>query len=588
MSRKTNRFIFIFAAIVLVSSYLVLTVSSADSAWTASYWNNVDLEGDPVHTRMEEPLQIDYDWGGGSPVPGIVNEDNFSARWTRSVNLQPGTYRFTVTSDNGARLWVNNQLIINEWWDHPPQTDSAEITVSGGDVPIRFEMFEMTFDAEAHLFWILTEFPTDPDPVDGMDNPPHNPPPVGGNGLCSTTWQANYWNDTHLTGQPALIRTETSLNHNWGTGSPAPGTINNDDFSARWIGGVYLDEGLYRFSATSDDGVLVWVDDTLVLNSWWDHTLQTVNRDFYISEGHEVWLRVEYYDRNDHAQIGLNCYKVNPTAVPTNTPVPPTAVPPTATPIPPTAVPPTATPLPNAGSCIISRVHVLNLRSAPALDAAIVTTIAQGDVVTLTGATDGEWVEVRTAALQVGWINVYYCGAGETPSEPEHPPHEPHHHPNERVQVDVDALYVRSGPDTSHEALDLVYYGEMVELTGARNYEGTWVTVYTPNGILGWAYAPYLWIMPEQINAMEVVGAPAEPIGSAHVTIDALHVRYGPSTGYASMGLLYYGDVVALYGTRTADNYWVSVVLYDGSVGWVYAPYVELNVPLSALNAVSY
>jgi N-acetylmuramoyl-L-alanine amidase len=238
----------------------------------------------------------------------------------------------------------------------------------------------------------------------------------------------------------------------------------------------------------------------------------------------------------------------------------------------------------NAGQCIISRVYRLNLRSAPAYDAAIVTVLSQGAVTTLTGNRSGEWVQIRTLANQIGWINRYYCGAGQPAQAPAPPPAS---HPS--VMVDVDALYVRSGPGLHYNVVDLVYRGAMVQLAGERDAAGAWVTVITANNVQGWAYAPYLWIMPEQLAQLRVVGggsSGARSVGTATVNVNALNIRYGPGLGYGVLGGAYYGQVLGLYGTRTADNLWVSVVLADGSVGWAYAPYLILSVPYSALAAV--
>ena len=41
----------------------------------------------------------------------------------------------------------------------------------------------------------------------------------------------------------------------------------------------YLDlaAGIYRFTATSDDGLRVYVDGTLILNMWYDHGVKTIS-----------------------------------------------------------------------------------------------------------------------------------------------------------------------------------------------------------------------------------------------------------------------------------------------------------------------
>ena len=75
----------------------------------------------------------------GSPAPGIINSDNFSARWNRAVNFSAGTYRFRVLVDDGARLYVNDRLIIDQWRQQGPTEFAAEIALSGGAIPVRLE-----------------------------------------------------------------------------------------------------------------------------------------------------------------------------------------------------------------------------------------------------------------------------------------------------------------------------------------------------------------------------------------------------------------------------------------------------------------
>jgi hypothetical protein len=109
--------------------------------WKGEYFNNTSLSGTPALVR--DDANVNFNWGSGSPASSIVNADNFSVRWTRSLSFNPGRYRFTITSDDGARLWVNNQQIINAWHDHQPQTFNGEIDLSGGSVPLRVEYYEI-------------------------------------------------------------------------------------------------------------------------------------------------------------------------------------------------------------------------------------------------------------------------------------------------------------------------------------------------------------------------------------------------------------------------------------------------------------
>ena len=55
--------------------------------------------------------QVNFYWGGGSPVPNIGG-DNWSAVWSGQVLApQDGLYTFYTYSDDGACVWVNGQQL---------------------------------------------------------------------------------------------------------------------------------------------------------------------------------------------------------------------------------------------------------------------------------------------------------------------------------------------------------------------------------------------------------------------------------------------------------------------------------------------
>jgi hypothetical protein len=63
---------------------------------------------------------VNFDWGGASPDPSLPAQ--FSVRWSGQV-LPPSTgmYTFSTVSDDGARLWVNGQQLVNDWSDTAPR-----------------------------------------------------------------------------------------------------------------------------------------------------------------------------------------------------------------------------------------------------------------------------------------------------------------------------------------------------------------------------------------------------------------------------------------------------------------------------------
>ena len=86
----------------------------------------------------------------------------------------------------------------------------------------------------------------------------------------NTTWDADYWDNISLTGDAVISREDDALDFDWGDGSPGTG-ISADRFSARWERHLNIsasEAGYYIFTVEVDDGVRLWVDDLLQIDSW--------------------------------------------------------------------------------------------------------------------------------------------------------------------------------------------------------------------------------------------------------------------------------------------------------------------------------
>jgi hypothetical protein len=119
------------------------------TGWWGEYYNNLTLSDSPVLVR-DDPA-INFSWAYDSPGPG-VNADNFSVRWTRSLAFAPGIYEFALTHDDGARLWVDNALVLDQWGTCC-RTDRARVFLSSGFHALRVEMFDSGGAAVAQLGW---------------------------------------------------------------------------------------------------------------------------------------------------------------------------------------------------------------------------------------------------------------------------------------------------------------------------------------------------------------------------------------------------------------------------------------------------
>ncbi|WP_345245570.1 putative Ig domain-containing protein, partial [Nibrella saemangeumensis] len=93
---------------------------------TGNYYNNTSLSGTPVLSRLDPT--INFFWNTDSPQPGVVNADEFSVRWTGQVEAPvSGSYSFRTNNDDGTRVWVNNQLIIDNWTPQGPTPKEGSI-----------------------------------------------------------------------------------------------------------------------------------------------------------------------------------------------------------------------------------------------------------------------------------------------------------------------------------------------------------------------------------------------------------------------------------------------------------------------------
>jgi hypothetical protein len=101
-----------------------------------------------------DDAQVNLDWSTGSPGPGIPT-NQFSVRWTgRVVPRYSQTYTFYTVSDDGVRLWVDGQNIINNWTVHLATTNTGTIALTAGQAyMLRLEYFDASGGAVSRLMW---------------------------------------------------------------------------------------------------------------------------------------------------------------------------------------------------------------------------------------------------------------------------------------------------------------------------------------------------------------------------------------------------------------------------------------------------
>ncbi len=130
------------------------------SGWSANYYNNTTFTAPAAITNVEQygPATIAQgDWGTGTPDVNLVYPDYFCVRWSGQVLPQfSEKYYFVARADDGVRLTVNNQLIVNRWANAGggvvDTTGSIDLQ-AGVLYDIVMEYYEAVGDAQAQLHW---------------------------------------------------------------------------------------------------------------------------------------------------------------------------------------------------------------------------------------------------------------------------------------------------------------------------------------------------------------------------------------------------------------------------------------------------
>jgi hypothetical protein len=249
------------------------------NGFVAQYFANQTLSGTPKITRVDS--SINFNWGYGSPDSSIP-VDHFSARWTRTATFSQGTYQFTVTGDDGVRLFIDNKIVIDQWRVQAPTTYVTIQTLSQGIHQIKLEYYENAGGAVAKLSYQQVS-------------------------IGSSFVGAYYANQT-LSGTPTQMRLDSAVNFDYKTGSPMP-TIPVDHFSVRWVQTATFTSGNYQFTVTSDDGVRLYIDGKLAINRWVNQAPTTNTAKVSLSGGtHQI--KMEYYENTGGAVARLSYRKV--------------------------------------------------------------------------------------------------------------------------------------------------------------------------------------------------------------------------------------------------------------------------------------
>ncbi len=136
-------------AVMLIEQW-INSLEETGGGWLATYYTDKELNNKAFERN---DLSIDFDW---TTVPPTSNfqETEFSVSWEGILTTRFNEeYTFSLLSDDGVRMWVDNELIIDDWNVFALKENQGKIALSQGEHNVRVEYFQNAGEANIHLFW---------------------------------------------------------------------------------------------------------------------------------------------------------------------------------------------------------------------------------------------------------------------------------------------------------------------------------------------------------------------------------------------------------------------------------------------------
>ena len=229
------------------------------TGWNEVYYSDNNLGSQCGSSQNNTSIYMFKDSDAGwSPPSGCPNVNSaWSVRMENaSVPFTGGDYNFGMFYDDGARLYIDDQLRLDGW--NATQHYEGRY-ISPGNHKLRIEYKNNAGHAIIQLWW-------------------RGPGALPGNDQTRDPfqWWANYWGNQTQWQDSVGQRNEGSgfLDHDWGTDSPGYG-LPVDHFSTKFERTVYFECGTYRFHLKSDDGVRFWIDGNLERDYWQNNVFDT-------------------------------------------------------------------------------------------------------------------------------------------------------------------------------------------------------------------------------------------------------------------------------------------------------------------------
>lgn len=169
---------------VATASFVDTSAVGTGTGLLGSYWTNLTATAftnasfSRAPTLQRTDPTINFNWAATPPAP-TIGLTNFVVRWTGTVQPEYGeTYTFSTYAAGGARLFINGQLLINQWTNQPATTWSNSVRLVAQQLyNVELDYFNQTGGAAVQLYWSSPSTPNAIIPQSQL-YPYTNPPPT--------------------------------------------------------------------------------------------------------------------------------------------------------------------------------------------------------------------------------------------------------------------------------------------------------------------------------------------------------------------------------------------------------------------------
>lgn len=124
------------------------SVITAPGGIVGVYYDGVNFETEKA-TRVDRRINLRT---GGKPHRNLAKNDEFSIRWEGFLRFpEAGEFVVCTENDDGARLWVGDQMVVDDWEKHGTKRTCGDVKVEAGWYPLKVEFFDFVKTANMKL-----------------------------------------------------------------------------------------------------------------------------------------------------------------------------------------------------------------------------------------------------------------------------------------------------------------------------------------------------------------------------------------------------------------------------------------------------